>query len=61
VFVKVRSTGNLLKATVNLERNNCAKVNLIIPEDGISPGQACVFYSKDQFGHKLLGGGWIKE
>jgi len=34
---------------------------LVIPEDGISPGQACVFYSKDQFGHKVLGGGWIKE
>ena len=38
-----------------------AKVNLAIPEDGISPGQACVFYRKDQFGHKVLGGGWIKE
>ena len=61
VYVKVRSTGSLLEAKVDLERNNNAKVNLIIPEDGISPGQACVFYSKDQFGHKLLGGGWIKE
>ena len=61
VYVKVRSTGSLLEAKVDLERNNSAKVNLIIPEDGISPGQACVFYSKDQFGHKLLGGGWIKE
>ena len=38
-----------------------ARVNLSIPEDGISPGQACVFYRKDQFGHKVLGGGWIKE
>ena len=61
VFVKVRSTGSLLEAKVDLYRNNSAKVNLTIPEDGISPGQACVFYSKDQFGHKLLGGGWIKE
>ena len=34
---------------------------LIYPEDGISPGQACVFYKKDQYGHKVLGGGWIKE
>jgi len=32
---------------------------LVHPEDGISPGQACVFYCKDQFGHKVLGGGWI--
>ena len=30
-------------------------------ETGISPGQACVFYKKDQYGHKVLGGGWIKE
>ena len=28
---------------------------------GISPGQACVFYSKDDFGDKLLGGGWISK
>ena len=61
IFVKVRSTGNLLEAKVNLKENNTACVNLVNYEDGISPGQACVFYSKDQFGHKVLGGGWIKE
>ncbi len=61
LFVKVRSTGSLLEAKVDLIDNNNAKVNLVIPEDGISPGQACVFYRKDQFGHKVLGGGWIKE
>ena len=42
-----------------LKNNNTAQVNLLKPEDGISPGQACVFYSKDQFGYKVLGGGWI--
>jgi len=61
LFVKVRSTGSLLEAKVDLIDNNNANVNLVIPEDGISPGQACVFYRKDQFGHKVLGGGWIKE
>ena len=61
IFVKVRSTGNLLEAKVDLKENNTAHVNLLNTEDGISPGQACVFYSKDQFGHKVLGGGWIKE
>ena len=61
LFVKVRSTGSLLEAKVDLIDNNNARVNLVVPEDGISPGQACVFYSKDQFGHKVLGGGWIKE
>jgi tRNA-specific 2-thiouridylase len=50
-----------LEAKVDLKENNTAHVSLVIPEDGISPGQACVFYSKDQFGHKVLGGGWIKE
>ena len=61
IFVKVRSTGNLLEAKVDLKENDTAQVHLVDPEDGISPGQACVFYSKDQFGHKVLGGGWIKE
>tara|TARA_Y100000768_G_scaffold370817_1_gene336937 strand:- start:853 stop:1971 length:1119 start_codon:yes stop_codon:yes gene_type:complete len=59
IFVKVRSTGNLLEAKIDLQDNNKAKVNLLFPEDGISPGQACVFYSKDMNGDKLLGGGWI--
>tara|TARA_B100000989_G_scaffold250812_1_gene198684 strand:+ start:2784 stop:3902 length:1119 start_codon:yes stop_codon:yes gene_type:complete len=61
ILVKVRSTGRLLDAKVNLKNKIDAEVKLSIPEDGISPGQACVFYKKDQFGHKVLGGGWIKE
>ena len=61
ILVKVRSTGKLLKAKINLEEKNKAKVNLNISEDGISPGQACVFYKKDNFGTKVLGGGWIKD
>ena len=59
-MVKVRSTGKLLKAK-DLSDQNGAKVILDIPEDGISPGQACVFYNQDNFGCKVLGGGWIKE
>ena len=39
--------------------NNKAEVKLISSEDGISPGQACVFYDKDIHGTKVLGGGWI--
>jgi tRNA-specific 2-thiouridylase len=61
ILVKVRSTGKLLEANVDFQNNNDAKVNLFSPEYGISPGQACVFYKKDQFGHKVLGGGWIKD
>ena len=60
IFVKVRSTGKLLEAKIEFQNENKAKVNLSVPEDGISPGQACVFYKKDNFGLKVLGGGWIK-
>jgi tRNA-uridine 2-sulfurtransferase len=59
-FVKVRSTGKLIKAKVKLNKNN-AEVNLEENEIGISPGQACVFYSKNEAGDKVLGGGWIAK
>ena len=61
IFVKVRSTGKLLMGKVNFNNDNTALVNLEEFEDGISPGQACVFYNKDKFGYKVLGGGWIKN
>ncbi len=61
IFVKVRSTGKLLPAKINLQDKNMAEVNLKSSEDGISPGQACVFYNKDEYGYKVLGGGWIKS
>ena len=58
LFVKVRSTGRLIEAKVNFEKNE-SEVNLEENETGIAPGQACVFYSKNKFGDKVLGGGWI--
>ena len=58
VSIKVRSTGELLKARINI-KNKYASVYIIDGEPAISPGQACVFYSKDNIGDKLLGGGWI--
>ena len=61
IFVKVRSTGKLLDAKINIKDKKKAEVDLAIPEDGISPGQACVFYKKDNFGFKVLGGGWIES
>ena len=60
IFIKVRSTGKLLKANVKI-LNKTAEVEILDKETGISPGQACVFYSKDDFGDKVLGGGWIDE
>ena len=61
ILVKVRSTGKLLDAKIDLEDQNLAVVNLKNLEEGISPGQACVFYKKDNLGFKVLGGGWIKN
>jgi len=58
IFIKVRSTGKLIKAKVKINKIG-AEVNLQEFEAGISPGQACVFYSKDKIGDKVLGGGWI--
>ena len=60
VFVKVRSTGKLLKAKVNFS-DISTEVDLLEDEYGISPGQACVFYSKNDQGYKVLGGGWITK
>ena len=58
INIKVRSTGRLLKANINF-MGELAKVKILDKETGISPGQACVFYHKDEVGDKVLGGGWI--
>jgi len=58
LFIKVRSTGRLIKAKITMDKTE-AEVNLIEDEKGISPGQACVFYSLNKLGDKVLGGGWI--
>ena len=58
LFIKVRSTGKLIKSKILIKKNE-AEVELQKDEIGISPGQACVFYSKNKFGDKVLGGGWI--
>ena len=60
IYVKVRSTGKLLKSKLNIDKE-VTRISLLEDEYGISPGQACVFYSKDEFGEKVLGGGWIAK
>ena len=61
VNIKVRSTGRLLKSKINFRNETTAEVEILEKETGISPGQACVFYSKDEIGDKVLGGGWIHK
>jgi tRNA-uridine 2-sulfurtransferase len=60
LFVKVRSTGKLIKAKIHI-KDKSANIDLLEEEQGIAPGQACVFYSKNDIGYKVLGGGWIKN
>ena len=60
VLARIRSTGPLQPATVNLE-NGTVVVDLVHGEEGVSPGQACVFYAATGGGERLLGGGWIKS
>ena len=61
LFVKVRSTGRLIRSKIKKLDNEKAEVILLEKETGVSPGQACVFYSKNEIGDKVLGGGWISS
>ena len=58
LYIKVRSTGRLIKSKIKFNKHG-AQINLQEIETGISPGQACVFYSQNNLGDKVLGGGWI--
>ena len=40
-------------STIEIQSDNKAIVNLSKPESSVSPGQACVFYSKDEYGTRL--------
>ncbi|HBD91435.1 MAG TPA: tRNA 2-thiouridine(34) synthase MnmA [Gemmobacter sp.] len=57
VNVKVRSTRPPRPAVIRPISATEAEVELLDPEDGISAGQACVFYAPE--GSRILGGGWI--
>ena len=57
VLVKVRSTRPAREAIIRPIDATHAKVELLTPEEGVSPGQACVFYAPDS--SRVLGGGWI--
>ncbi|MBV7379492.1 tRNA 2-thiouridine(34) synthase MnmA [Maritimibacter dapengensis] len=55
--VKVRSTRPPREAILRPLSDTEAEVELLTPEEGVSPGQACVFYAPD--GSRVFGGGWI--
>ena len=55
--VKVRSTRPPRPAILRPISETEAEVELLTPEEGVSPGQACVFYDPDS--SRIFGGGWI--
>ncbi|SFH34452.1 tRNA (5-methylaminomethyl-2-thiouridylate)-methyltransferase [Palleronia marisminoris] len=55
--VKVRSTRPPRDAIVRPISDTEAEVELIVAEEGVSPGQACVFYDTEST--RVFGGGWI--
>ena len=57
ISVKVRSTRPPREAILRPLSETEAEVELLTPEEGVSPGQACVFYETG--GTRVLGGGWI--
>ena len=46
IYVRVRSTGKLLRAKIEINKEDRAIISLASPETAVSPGQACVFIVK---------------
>jgi tRNA-uridine 2-sulfurtransferase len=55
-LVRVRSTRQPVPGLVRPAEGG-AEVELLSAEEGVAPGQACVFYAPE--GTRVLGGGWI--
>ena len=58
IRARIRSTGEPAAAHLTLKENGLADIVLAEAEEGVSPGQACVFYGLDD--DRVLGGGWIR-
>ncbi len=60
ILARIRSSGPLQQARLYRDADRIL-VELAKGEDGVSPGQACVFYAGESGEERLLGGGWIKS
>jgi tRNA-specific 2-thiouridylase len=60
VFVKVRSTRPPQAAWLS-SADHTFEVELVDGEEGVAPGQACVFYDSPRGQARVLGGGFIKS
>lgn len=61
LFVRVRSTRAPQPAWLRRGRDGSYAVELIAGEEGVSPGQACVFYDAAEGQARVLGGGFIRS
>jgi tRNA-specific 2-thiouridylase len=60
MFVRVRSTRAPQPAWLRATDDGY-EVELVAGEEGVSPGQACVFYDAPSGQARVLGGGFIKR
>jgi tRNA-specific 2-thiouridylase len=60
ILARIRSSGPLQPARLSIDDDGVI-VELAHGEEGVSPGQACVFYAANDGGERVLGGGWIKS
>lgn len=61
VFVKVRSTRAPAPGHLSTDAEGAPLVHLHDGEEGVAPGQACVFYDGAEGAARLLGGGTIQR
>src|SRR6185312_13798185 len=59
IFVRVRSTKPPVPGFLHLDGGD-AYVDFASDENGVAPGQACVFYASDLAEARVLGGGFIR-
>ncbi len=61
MFVRVRSTRAPQPAWLRATPDGRYEVELVAGEEGVSPGQACVFYDAASGQARVLGGGFIQS
>ena len=61
IFVRVRSTRSPQPAWLRAADAGNYEVELVAGEEGVSPGQACVFYDAPSGQARVLGGGFIQS
>jgi tRNA-specific 2-thiouridylase len=61
VLVKVRSTRPPVPGTLFTGEDGRLRIDLDVLEEGVAPGQACVFYDPEGTQSQVLGGAWISR